>query len=291
MSDDWTIVDLINTTKAFFEKKGIVDAARLDAELLLADVLGCSRIDLYVQFDRRVGDPQLSRFRERVRERGERRPVKQILGRCEFMSHPFAITPDVLTPRPETETVVEEALGCLGDGPRTVVDIGTGSGCIAISLALGRPDATVYATDISEPALAVARANAEQHNVAERVALLPGDLFAPLAGRGLDGRVDCIVSNPPYVSESELAGLMPEVAEYEPRVALVSGEDGMAHTRRILVAAPDYLRPGGALVVETSPGTAERARAAAESHDAYAEARTVRDLAHVERVLIATKET
>ena len=289
MPDVWKVVDLLDVTRVFFEKKGIVGTARLDAELLLARVLGCRRIDLYLRFDQAVAEPQLSGFRELVRQRGERRPVKQLLGRCEFMSHDFEVTPDVLIPRPETEAVVGQALARIGEGEAAVVDLGTGSGNIAVSIALARPRVTVYATEISEPALAVARRNAERLGVAGRVVLLPGDLFAPLSGRGLEGRVDCVVSNPPYVAESELRGLMDEVVRFEPRVALVSDEDGLGHTLRILRDAGAYLRPGGALVLEMSPRLAERTRAAATS-EAYDEITTVRDLAKLERVLIARRK-
>jgi len=289
MADAWKVVDLINVTKAFFEKKGINDTARLDAELLLAEVLGCTRIELYVRFDQIVPEPQLGRFRELVRQRGNRKPVKQILGRCEFMSHEFEITPDVLIPRPETEAVVEQALRALDDGQRAVADIGTGSGNIAVSVALARPDVTVYATDRSEAALDVARRNVERHGVADQVELLGGDLFAALANRRLEGRLDCVVSNPPYVAESELTGLMPEVAEYEPRDALISGQNGLEHTLRLLDGAPAFLRPGGSLVLEMGPYTSERTKAAAAAIDAYDQIRIAADLAKAERVLIALK--
>ncbi len=289
MGEQWKVIDLVNVTKTFFEKKGITDTARLDAELLLAKVLACRRIDLYLRFDEAVGERQLAEFRELVRQRGERRPVKQILGRCEFMSHEFEVTPDVLIPRPETETVVEQALARLGHGPGIVIDVGTGCGNIAASIAIERTDTKVWATDISEAALEVARRNVQSLGLSERVTLLAGDLFGPLAGRQLDGKTDCIVSNPPYIAESEWPGLMPEVAEYEPKIALLSGQDGADHTLRILAQAANFLRPGGSLVIEISPNIADRVRAAAESNDAYENARTIRDLNKVERVLMAER--
>jgi release factor glutamine methyltransferase len=291
MSDAWKVIDLIDATKSFFEKKGISDTARLDAELLLAEVLGCKRIDLYVRFDEVVDEPQRSEFRELVRQRGERRPVKQILGRCEFMSHEFVVTPDVLVPRPDTETLVECVLAGLPAGPAVVCDIGAGSGNIAVSIALARPDASVHATDQSEKALDVARINAEKHGVLDRVTFHSGDLLEPLAGRSLAGAVDCVVSNPPYVSESEFADLMPEVATYEPREALVSGGDGMDHTERLLADAPEFLRGGALLAIEISPYIAARAAAAADANDAYEDVRLVRDLGKAERVLLARKRT
>lgn len=290
MSESWKVVDLIDAAKSFFEKRGIADTARLDAELLLAEVLGCERIDLYLRFDEAVGEEQRSKFRELVRQRGDRRPTKQILGRCEFMSHEFTVTPDVLVPRPDTETLVESVLAELPAGPVTVCDLCTGSGNIAVSIALARPDATLYATDLSDKALAIARTNAEKHGVLDRVTLSTGDLFEPLAGRDLTGAVDCVVVNPPYVSESEFAGLMPEVATYEPHEALLSGDDGMSHTARIVADAAEFLRPGALLAIEISPHIAERAVAAAEAGDAYEDVRIVRDIGKAERVLLARKK-
>ncbi len=292
MTDQWQVLDLINVTKSFFEKKGIRDQGtqRLDAELLLAKVLGCRRIDLYLRFEETVDEPELSEFRHLVRQRGERRPVKQILGRCEFMAHEFQVTPDVLIPRPETETVVECALAEIDDSTRVVIDVGTGCGNIAISIALAKPRATVYATDISGAAVEVAGQNTENLGVSERVTIRAGDLFEPLAGDGLVGAADCVVSNPPYVAESEFASLMPEVAQHEPTVALVSGQDGMSHTLRLLAEAPDYLRPAGVLVIETSPNTAGRDVAAAHANDAYEDIRIRRDLGRAERVLMARKK-
>jgi release factor glutamine methyltransferase len=287
MPEHRTVLELLTLTKGFFEKKGIEGTARLDAELLLADVLGCRRIDLYVRYDEPVADEPLDTFREHVRRRGERRPVKQILGRCEFRSREFAITPDVLIPRPETEHVVEAALRRLPDGPCSVADLGTGSGCIAVSIAAERPSATVHATDASAAALAVARQNAERHDVADRVPLSEGDLFAALAS--VDGPLDAVVSNPPYVAESELAGLMPEVAKFEPREALVSGEDGLAHIRRLVDEAPAFLKPGGWLIVEVSPHTAGRAEQLAAESGAYDNVELLRDLNKHERVLVARK--
>ena len=289
MSEAWKVIELLEATKSFFEKRGIAGTARLDAELLLAKVLGCERIDLYVRFDEVVGERDRSEFRELVRQRGERRPVKQILGSCEFMSHEFIVTPDVLIPRPDTETLVECVLAELDAGPRIVCDIGTGSGNIAVSISLARPDATVYAVDNSDAALKVASQNAGQHGVSDRVTFCSGDLLGPLEALGLDGAADCVVSNPPYVSESEFADLMPEVAKYEPRPALVSGDDGMGHTARLVSDAPEFLRPGALLAIEISPHIAERAAAAARAVGAYEDVRTVRDLGKAERVLLARK--
>jgi release factor glutamine methyltransferase len=286
MNKQWKVVELINATRTFFEKKGIADTARLDAELLLAEVLGCRRIDLYVRFDETVAEPALSNFRDLVRERGRRRPVRQLLGWCEFMSHRLELTPDVIVPRPETECVVRTAVDCIPEGTATVADVGTGSGNIAVSIALEKPGAAVYATDRSAAAIEVARRNAQQHGVADRVTFLAGDLCEPLLDNGLAGRLDCLASNPPYVAEQEWEQVMPEV-RCEPKEALVSAENGMAHTRRLLAGAPQILRPGGSLVVELGPATAGPAAAEAEANDAYESIETRPDLNGRERVLIA----
>jgi len=288
-SEGWTVLGLLNAAAELFERRGIADTARLDAELLLAETLGCGRIDLYVRFDQPVDDAERARFRELVRRRADRQPVKQILGRCEFLSHAFELTPDVLVPRPATETLVEEALGRLDDAPRLVCDVGTGCGNVAVSVALARPRATVYATDVSEAALAVAGRNAARHEVSDRVVLLAGDLFEPLRDAGPAGQVDVVASNPPYVSEAEFADLMPEVARHEPRTALVSDADGAGHTLRLLAGAPAYLRPGGTLLVETCPRVAGRALEAARATGAYDEIDLRRDLAGMDRVLVARK--
>ncbi len=289
MARDWTVLDLINATRVFFEKKGINDTARLDAELLLAHVMGCQRIDLYVRFDEEVTEPELSRFRELVRQRGERRPTAQVLGHREFFSRRFEINGDVLVPRPETETLVEHVLGELEDGPLLTADIGTGSGVIAVTLALERPESTVYATDISEPALAVARRNIEGHRVADRVALRLGDLLEPLADEGLEGQLDAVVSNPPYVAEKERGDLPPEVLEYEPEIALFSGPDGVDHTLRLLANAPAFLKPGGLLALELSEFTADQMREQAETIDDLNHVRIHEDLRGTDRVLLARK--
>jgi release factor glutamine methyltransferase len=288
MPESRTVLELLNLTRDFFEKRGIEGTARLDAELLLANVLGCRRIDLYVRYDEAVGGETLDTFREHVRQRADRRPVKQIIGRCEFRSLDFEVGPNVLIPRPETEHVVDATLRRLPEGPCRVADLGTGSGCIAVSLAHERPEVTLHATDASPAALDVARRNVARHDVAERVSLAEGDLFAALAD--VTEPFDAVVSNPPYVADAEWADLMPEVAQYEPREALLSEDDGLAHIRRLIDEAPTFLKPGGWLIVEISPHTAERARQAAENAGAYDDVEVQRDLNKHERVLVARKK-
>jgi release factor glutamine methyltransferase len=258
-SRTWSVLDLLRWTTQHFASVGI-DTPRLDAECLLAAALGSDRLRLYLDFDKPVGTAERARFRELVRRRaGERVPVAQLTGRREFWSLPLRVTPDVLAPRPETETLIETALALFPDtaAPLRIADLGTGSGAIALALAHERPRAQVVATDLSPAALAVARANAVALGLEDRVALREGDLFAPIAGE----RFDLVVSNPPYLAHAERAGLAPELA-HEPDLALFADDDGLAVLRRLVAAAPGALAPGGWLLVELAPAQADAVRAA-----------------------------
>jgi release factor glutamine methyltransferase len=249
----WRVLDLLNWTKQHFAAKGI-DSPRLDAELLLAHALGCDRLRLYVEFEKPVSPEERARFRGLVKRRAEERvPVAYLTGVREFWSLPLAVTPDVLIPRPDTETLVEAVLARLPDraAPLAVLDLGTGSGAIALALARELPRAEVTATDVSAAALAVARKNAEALGLAERVRFALGDGFAPLAGE----RFDVVVSNPPYVARSEAAALAPEL-RHEPALALFAEGDGTALLRRIAAEAGPHLRPGGLLALELAPAQA-----------------------------------
>jgi len=246
----WTILELLRWTKEHFEAKGI-DTPRLDAELLLAHALGCDRLRLYVEFEKPVTPEERGAFRALVRRRAEERvPVAYLTGVREFWSLPLAVTPDVLIPRPDTETLIEAVLARLPgrDAELSVLDLGTGSGAIALALARELPQARLTATDLSSAALAVARKNAEALGLAERVRFLAGDGFAPVAAE----RFDAIVSNPPYVPEADAAGLAPEL-RHEPALALFAPGDGTALLRRIAAEAGARLRPGGLLALELAP--------------------------------------
>jgi len=282
------------------------DIPRMEAEVLLAYVLGTSRAVLIAHPERPLTPAQLDRYQALVRRRAVDYPLPYLTGRLEFYGLEFEVTPEVLIPRPETETLVELALA---RRPRSAVDVGTGSGCIAVSLAVHLPEATIYATEISPVALAVARRNAERHGVAERVRLLAGDLLSPCPGP-----VDLIVSNPPYVSTGERASLPASVREYEPSLALNGGPDGLDVVRRLLAQAPAVLagplpaegtcpeadreavaegacpepaegRPGGALLVEIGAGQGEAAANLARTFFPQATVRVLPDLAGRDRVL------
>jgi len=249
----WTVLELLRWTTQHFAARGI-DTARLDAECLLAHALGSDRLRLYLDFEKPVEADERARFRELVRRRaGERIPVSQLLGRREFWSLSLAVNGDVLTPRPDTETLVTAALALFPEreAELDVLDVGTGSGAVALALATERPRARLVATDASPAALAVARANAERLGLADRIRFVEGDAYAA-AG---DARFDLVVSNPPYLADAEAAGLAPELA-HEPRAALFAGPTGTELLERLAAGAPRVLRPGGAIALEIAPDQA-----------------------------------
>lgn len=279
MPDTWTPLKLLAWSQEWFAKKG-VDAPRLTGELLLAHALGCDRVRLYLDFDKPLGDVELSAFRALVKRRADGEPTAYLVGKRKFYGRPFRVGPAVLVPRPETELVVEAALAALPEGG-SALDLCTGSGAIGVTLALEKAGARVVATDLSGGALAVARENAAA--LGATVELLEGDLFAPLAeGR----RFDVIVSNPPYVPTGELPGLSREV-QREPAMALDGGADGLALLRRIVAGAARWLAPGGTLVLEMHESHAEPLPALCrEAGFARVEAR--KDLAGLWRFTVAT---
>lgn len=295
MSDEpWTPVDLVKTTAAYFEKKG-VPSARLDAEVLLAHVLGCKRLELYTGFERPLAAAEVDRYRELVRRRAAREPVSRILGQKEFMSLPFAVTGDVLAPRPETEILVEEAVRQLPDdagsrdeleyvAPR-VLDLCTGSGCIAVAVAVQRSAVQVVATDLHAPALLVARENAERNGVWQRIDFREGDLFAAC----WEGELfDMILCNPPYLVEGD-GEIWPEVREYEPAIALYADAGGMEFYLRIAEEAPGFMARGGSILLEVGAGQAAEVIAILERADAFEDIRALPDHAGMDRVICARR--
>jgi release factor glutamine methyltransferase len=243
LTETWTVLKILQWTADYFSGKGL-DGGRRDAELLLCATLGTDRVGLYVQFDRPLEQGELADYRAKVVRRANREPVQYILGEKEFWSLPFAVSPAVLIPRPDTEVLIEEALR-VAPQARRILDVGTGSGAIAVALAHELPEAYVVATDISAEALAVAAANARRNDVAARVSLRQGDL-ACLP----EGPFDLIVSNPPYIPQADLAGLAPEVRDFEPRQALCGGADGLDCYRALTAQARERLAPGGWLLLE-----------------------------------------
>lgn len=288
-AEPWTIGRLLNWTTEYLESKGS-DEARLEAQLLLCHALDCQKIQLYTRFEETVDDDKRSKFRELVKQRAAGIPVAYLLGTREFYSMEFAITSDVLIPRPETEHLVIETLDRLkarsGEEGLRFLELGTGSGIIAVTVAKHAKQVTGLATDISEKALEVARGNAEKHGVAERIEFTSGDLFDAVP---VGEKFDIIVSNPPYVADSEKSMMDPQVIAHEPHVALFADEEGTAVLRRILEQAVDYLKPGGWVLLEFSPMIASRVAKFAEQLGHYQQISIGKDLAKHDRYLVAQK--
>lgn len=259
--------------------------ARHDAERLLAESLGTTRLGLYLEPDRPVSPDALDRFGELLGRRARHEPLQYLLGWEEFAGLRLRVGPGVFIPRPETELLVERALTLLPDQAARVVDLGTGSGAIALALAQARPGVMVWAVERSAEACAWARANVAALGLADRVQVIGGDLWTPLAGLGLDGEADLVVSNPPYIPADQLAELPEEVRAHEPIEALDGGPGGLAVHRRILAAAPEFLRPGGALLLELGVGQAAPLREMIEAQAAFEGLVFHRDLLGIERVL------
>jgi release factor glutamine methyltransferase len=249
----WTVLDLLRWTTAHFRERGI-ETARLDAECLLAHALGTDRLRLYLEFDKPVVERERAVFRGLVRARArERVPVALLTLQREFWSLPLRVSPQVLIPRPDTETLVAAALDLLPDpdAPARVLDLGTGSGAVALAVAKERPRAVVVASDRSHEALKIAQQNAEALGMAARIHFLRGDWAAPVAAGGFD----CVVANPPYLADAERAGLAPELA-HEPEAALFAGPTGLEALERLCGETPALLTPGGGLAFELAPGQA-----------------------------------
>jgi len=257
---NWTPLDLLNWTTAYFERAEI-ENPRLNAELLLSKVCGLERVMLYANFDQEVPAERRAEFRQLVKQRAERFPLQYLLGRAQFYGRAFEVSPAVLVPRQETELVVDKCLQKLpGDGSGlAAADVGAGSGILAVTLACERPGLCVLATDVSEEALAVASRNAELHGAQERVTFLAGDLCEPLRSGGA-GKLDLLVSNPPYIPTAVIETLQPEVRDHEPRCALDGGPDGISVVRELVPQAADCLKPGGWMVLEVGEGQAKDAR-------------------------------
>jgi len=286
------VAEVIQSGSEFLARKG-VDSPRLQIELLLAHVLEVPRLKLYLNFERNVTDTEMETLRGLLRRRGEREPLQHLLGSTSFCGLELLVNPQVLIPRPETELLGERARRLFDafDGePRTggaatltVLDFGTGSGCLAILLAVHCPRARIHALDISAAALNIARQNAARHQVAERIEFHLSDGFAGLPA-GL--RFDLLVGNPPYVPSAEIETLQPEVRRHDPRLALDGGSDGLCFYRRLAVEAAPYMAPGGRAILEFGAGQAEPIRKIFSSANWIVES-VEEDYSHRPRILIA----
>jgi len=289
-TETWTVGRLLGWTTDYLAQLGS-ESPRLDAEVLLAESLGCQRIELYTTFDSVPGERVRAAFRDLVRRRAEGRPVAYLVGRREFYSLSFRVTPDVLIPRPETEFLVVALLDLARQRPAdreiAICDVGTGSGIIAVAAAKHLPSARVTAVDKSAAALAVARRNAAEHGVAERVELIESDLFAAVPP---ERRFDFVVSNPPYVAEAEIESLPRDVREFEPREALVAGPSGVEVIQSLIPQAAERLNPGGHLLVEISPPLHDAVQSLLQADARFEPGPTVKDLARLARVVQAKRK-
>jgi release factor glutamine methyltransferase len=286
MSDNWTVQRMLQWMTQDFTALG-VGTPRLDAELLLCSVLSCDRVRLYMDMPRPLSRDELDGVRALVQRRRKREPVAYILGVREFYRHTFEVGPGVLVPRPETELVVDRALAVLprdATEPSCALDLCTGSGAIAITLAAERTALHVDATDLSPEALAIAARNVERIGVAARVALHRGDLFEPLPS---ERKYAVITANPPYVTDADYSTLAPEITAHEPKLALVAGSDGLDVLRRICAQAPEHLAPSGLLIVELGAGQAPRVTELLAATQRFTDIAAHRDLAGIERVVEA----
>ncbi|BBO34512.1 peptide chain release factor N(5)-glutamine methyltransferase [Lacipirellula parvula] len=316
----WTIGRLLNWTTDFLKEKG-AESPRLDAEVLLAHVRGCKRIELYTSFEQPASDELRAKFRELVKERAAGKPVAYLVGHREFFSLPFTVTPDVLIPRPETELLIVRALDIAKPQPRVndpperdsndvapnppapnppapkptpppakpiaVADVGTGSGIIAVTLAKHLPSATLTMIDVSPAALAVAQKNAERNGVSDRITAVESDLFAALPA---EQKFDLIASNPPYITSAEMQELAVDVRRYEPTLALDGGPEGTTVIERLIGQAAERLRPGGWLLMEISPTIVERVEQLLEADSRLQREPTQKDIAGLARVVQARRK-
>lgn len=288
----WIIKDLLQVTTDYLKKKAI-DSPRLTADILLAHQLKTDRMALYLNFDRPLAENEVAGYRLLIKRRLQREPLQYITGVQEFWSLEFIVDSRVLIPRPETELLVEltiEALknfSSLEESSLRILDLGTGCGAVAISVAKEVQSAKIYATDISADALKVARINARKHGVSDRINFLQGDFWEALGDQRLT--FDIVLSNPPYIASEEYEDLSPEIRNYEPRLALIGHEGGMHAIEKILFEAPPFMNPGGWIMVEMAPNQTDRAMTLLEKTAAYGEKTRVRDYSHHYRVVTAQK--
>lgn len=289
MSDPQAVGKLLVNAQQILEGVGIANAAQ-EVRWLLAYALEMKHHELASRAEQSVTTEQLARVMSVVRRRELREPLQYILGSQEFCGLDFSVTSAVLIPRPETELLIQESLreGRFVEGA-VLVDVGTGSGCVAVTLATILDGMRIFALDCSHAALKVAKGNADRHGVGDKIIWLEGDLLSPLKECVGVGTVDAIISNPPYIAEADWAGLQPEVRDYEPRGALLAGPQGIEFHVRLIHDSKEFLAPGGLLVMELGQNQAPLVRRAVEEATGYTGLQTVEDEAGIERVLIARR--
>ncbi len=285
MKKDWTV------TQAYFWASKIlasndIPAPHAEAEYLLAHALKCDKKDIIINHDKVLNNNETDLFKELIDRRLKREPSQHIIGEEEFWGLTFKVNKDVLIPRPETQLLVKEALNeAKKCSPEiNIIDLCTGSGCIAISMAHELPESKVYAIDISANALEVARENAKRHGVDERITFCEGDLFNPIESLGLKGKIDLFLSNPPYVSKKMMEELQPEIDLYEPVLAVAGGEDGFDYYRKIIPEAALYIKPGGFFFLEIGYGQTDGTMSLIEQAKVYKDIEVMKDFADIDRV-------
>ena len=314
---NFVIRDILNWAAEYLKSLNI-PSARLGSEVLFSFVLNKDRTYLYQNPEFRIQNLELSKFKELIERRGKREPVSYITGEKEFWSLKFKVTKDTLIPRPETEILVQTVLDIIRSqwsvvsGQLNILDIGTGSGNIAVSIAKESPESHVFTVDKSDSALSVAKENAIIHNVAGRITFLKGDLYSPfnpptpplispfspsseggegeVVKGGKEGFFDIIVSNPPYIPTGDIEALMPEVRDWEPRQALDGGKDGLEIIRKIIKDAHLFLKPGGVIAMEIGFGQSEEVCRIISDIDKFHNIKTIKDLSGIERVVTAWKK-
>lgn len=290
----WIIKDLLPVSIDFLKEKNI-ESPRLCAEILLAHQLNTDRLKLYLEYDQPVGEKDLSQYRSMIKRLIDGEPVQYITGIQEFWSMDFIVNSSVLIPRPETEILVEQALRIYNEEYAeknpviSILDIGTGSGAIATAIASELEKAKISAVDISAKAMNTAKLNAAKHGMENRISFYEGDLFAPF--KSDHQTFDIILSNPPYVAKKDYESLPRKIKDFEPGLALESGEDGLSHIREILEKTPEFLNPGGWIMLEMDPGQTDSAIQIITENNEYATGQVIKDYSNKDRVVIARKKS
>jgi len=287
------LLEALNSGVNLLKEKGIGNP-RSSAELLLCSILNLNRVDLYLSKDSILEDEDKKRFDEFLNQRASGMPVQYIIGLTEFLDLEFKIDPRALIPRPETEiltlSVIEHFKKAKGEGePLKIIDLGTGSGVIAVTLAVNLKNSLIYATDISGDALKLASENAKKNKVDGQIEFILGDLFQPLKNRNLENSIDCIVSNPPYVKEDDSESLDKEITDFEPRVALFSGDDGLNFHKRIVRECKVYLKTDRLLALEVGYRDGQRLIDFIKAEGSFHQIEIIKDLAGIKRIVKALK--
>jgi release factor glutamine methyltransferase len=286
----WTIKELLEVTTDYLKKKEI-ESPRLSAEILLAHQLEISRVELYLRFDQPLQDKEVAGYRSFIKRRLSREPLQYITGVQEFWSLDFMVGPQVMVPRPETELLVEHALALCRNNKMAqgecarILDLGTGCGALAVAVARELEGVAVWASDVSPEALDIARQNAKEHGVEERIEFVLSDLWQGFSHQKLP--FDIVLSNPPYISSEAMDSLPPEVKDHEPRQALDGGEEGMVYIRNIIEQAPKHLTPGGWILLEMDPEQTTKALGLIEATNRYGKKSRLRDYSRHYRVVMA----